>query len=48
MDDNPVDGIIYYIDSDEDADGDPNGETFLGCELKQGFSATSGDCDDQR
>ncbi|MBM75011.1 MAG: hypothetical protein CMK59_06405 [Proteobacteria bacterium] len=44
VDENPVDGDIFYVDMD--ADGFGAGQEDVLCEEEEGFSAELGDCDD--
>jgi hypothetical protein len=45
VDDNPVDGTVYYDDLDGDGYGDAGG-AFMACSLLPGASEDSSDCDD--
>ncbi len=45
IDDNPVDGTIWYADADGDGFGDP-GNTTVSCSQPAGFVANDQDCDD--
>jgi len=45
LDDDPVDGVVGYVDADADGFGDPD-ETRTGCTLPEGTVADATDCDD--
>jgi hypothetical protein len=45
IDEDPVDGAVYYPDADEDGFGSDEDELWL-CEGVEGYSSEGGDCDD--
>ncbi len=45
IDDNPIDGTVYYEDSDGDGYGNPY-STILACSLPTGYVENNSDCDD--
>ena len=47
LDDNAVDGVIWYIDSDSDGFGS-NSQVIFACAQPIGYSANFDDCDDNR
>jgi len=46
VDDNPTDGLTYYVDADGDGRGDENDAGTDYCEQLSGYVLTSDDCDD--
>jgi len=47
VDDDAVDAITFYADTDADSFGDP-GSTKRSCEAPQGYTANANDCDDSK
>jgi hypothetical protein len=45
-DEDPTDGEVFWVDSDEDGFGDESVPTVAACEIEKGLSRAGGDCDD--
>jgi len=46
IDEDPIDPLTFYEDTDEDGYGDPNGATTEGCTAPDGYAADPTDCAD--